>query len=54
MFRVLNVFSLDEVRTLYGLATVFPEALSNPATLGGVMLAWIVGPLAVAIWRFER
>ena len=54
VFRVLNVFSLDEVRTLYGLATVFPEALSNPATLGGVMLAWIVGPLAVAIWRFER
>jgi Cu-processing system permease protein len=54
VFRVLNVFTLDEVRTLYGLATVFPEALSNPTILGGVMLAWIVGPLAVAIWRFER
>jgi Cu-processing system permease protein len=51
---VLNVFTLDEVRTLYGLATVFPEALSSPTILGGVMLAWIVGPLAVAIWRFER
>lgn len=54
VFRVLNVFSLDEVRTLYGLATVFPEALSNPAILGGVMLAWIIGPLAIAIWRFQR
>lgn len=54
VFRVLNVFSLDEVRTLYGLATVFPEALSHPAILGSVMLAWIVGPLTVAIWRFKR
>jgi len=54
VFRVLNIFSLDEVRTLYGLATVFPEALSHPAALSGVMLAWIIAPLAVAIWRFER
>ncbi len=54
VFRVLNVFSLDEVRTLYGLATVFPEALSHPAILGSVMLAWIVGPLTIAIWRFKR
>lgn len=54
VFRVLNVFSLEEVRTLYGLATVFPEALSHPAILGSVMVAWIVGPLAIAIWRFKR
>lgn len=54
VFRVLNIFSLDEVRTLYGLATVFPETLTNPATLGGIMLLWIVSPLAVAIWRFKR
>ncbi len=53
VFRVLNIFSLEEVRTLYGLATVFPEALSHPVTLGGMMVAWIVGPLAVAIWRFK-
>jgi Cu-processing system permease protein len=26
VFRILNVFSLDDVRTLYGLATVVPEA----------------------------
>ena len=52
-FRVLNVFSLEEVRTLYGLATVFPETLSRPATLGGVMLAWIVGP-GRCHRRFER
>lgn len=53
IFRVLNIFSLEEVRTFYGLATVFPEALSHPAALGAMMVAWIVGPLAVAIWRFK-
>lgn len=54
VFRVLNVFSLDEVRTLYGLATVFPEALASPALLAGVMLGWIVAPLVLASWRFRR
>jgi Cu-processing system permease protein len=54
VFRVLNVFSLDEVRSFYGLATVFPEALSHPALLGGVMLGWIAAPLALAIRRFHQ
>lgn len=53
VFRVLNVFSLDEVRTLYGLATVFPPALSHPALLCAVMAAWIAAPLGVAMWRFK-
>jgi Cu-processing system permease protein len=42
------------VRTLHGLATVFPARLANPALLGGTMLAWIVAPLAVAAWKFRR
>jgi Cu-processing system permease protein len=54
VFRILNIFSLDEVRTLYGLATVFPEQLAHPALLGAVMLAWIVAPLGLAAWRFHR
>ena len=54
VFRVLNVFSLDEVRSFYGLATVFPEALSHPALLGGVMLGWILAPLAIAIRTFQH
>jgi Cu-processing system permease protein len=54
VFRVLNVFSLAEVRSLYGLATVFPEALASPGLLGAVMLGWIVAPLALASWRFRR
>ena len=54
VFRILNIFSLEDVRTLYGLATVFPPALAQPALLGLVMAAWIVLPLAIAAYRFRR
>lgn len=54
VFRILNIFSLDDVRTLYGLATVFPRALAEPWLLGLVMLAWIAAPLGVATWKFRK
>ncbi len=53
VFRVLNIFSMEEVRSLYGLATVFPPALANPWLLGGVMVFWIVAPLVVAYGKFK-
>lgn len=53
VFRILNIFTHEEVRTLYGLATVVPDALSNPWLLGGIMLLWIVAPLSFAAWRFK-
>lgn len=53
IFRILNIFSMDEVRSLYGLATVFPEALANPWLLGGFMLLWVAGPLYLAARRFR-
>ena len=53
VFRILNVFSLDDVRTLYGLASVVPSSMGSPTTMGGVMLAWIIVPLALANWRFK-
>ena len=53
VFRTLNVFSLEDVRTLYGLASVVPQSLGNPLTMGGVMAAWIALPLALANWRFK-
>jgi Cu-processing system permease protein len=53
VFRILNIFRLEEARSYYGLATVFPERLSNPAVLGAWMLVWILGPLGLALWRFE-
>ena len=54
VFRILNIFTLDDVRTLYGLSTVFPAALAQPWLLGLVMAAWIAAPLAIAAWRFRR
>lgn len=54
VFRILNIFALEDVRTLYGLATVFPPSLAQPWLLGIVMLAWIAAPLALATWRFRR
>jgi len=53
VFRILNIFSLEDVRTLYGLATVFPPALAQPWLLGLVMAGWIVVPLVIAAWRFR-
>lgn len=54
VFRILNIFALDDVRTLYGLSTVFPRALAEPWLLSLVMLAWIVAPLGIATWRFRQ
>lgn len=53
IFRILNIFNLEQVKTLYGLATVFPDALANPWALGSAMLFWIVAPLGLAYWRFR-
>ena len=53
VFRILNIFGFEDVRKLYGLATVFPEALANPWLLGAVMVLWIAAPLGVATWRFK-
>jgi Cu-processing system permease protein len=54
IFRILNIASFDEVRTLYGLATVFPDALDSPVLLTSLLIIWIVAPVALASWRFRR
>ena len=53
IFRIINIFGYEEIKSLYGLATVFPESLSNPWLLSSVMMMWIVTPLAIASWRFK-
>src|SRR5574338_1628977 len=50
VFRILNIFALEDVRTLYGLATVFPPALARSDLLGLVMAAWIALQLVIAAW----
>ena len=54
VFRILNIFTLDDVRNLYGLATVFPTAIAEAWVLTLVMLAWIAAPLGLAAWRFRK
>jgi Cu-processing system permease protein len=54
LFRILNVFGLEEVRKLYGLATIMPAGLASPWVLISGMLLWIVAPLGIAVWRFKR
>lgn len=53
VFRILNIFTLEDVRTLYGLATVMPGSLAEPGLLTSVMVAWVVLPLGIASWRFK-
>lgn len=53
VFRILNIFSLDDVRSLYGLTSIVPAALAKPWLMALVMLGWIATPLAVATWRFR-
>ncbi|MDP3668480.1 MAG: ABC transporter permease subunit [Telluria sp.] len=53
VFRLLNMFSSQQVQTMYGLATVMPDSLTNPLALGAIMLAWIVAPFLFATWRFK-
>lgn len=53
VFRVWNVFSLEDVRSLYGLASVLPESIARGWMLALVMLAWIAAPLGLAAWRFR-
>lgn len=53
IFRILNVFSLDDMRSLYGLTSIVPHALANPWLLGGAMLGWMLLPLGLASWRFR-
>jgi Cu-processing system permease protein len=53
VFRLLNIFSSQQVQNMYGLATVMPDGLTNPFVLGSIMLAWIVVPFLFANWRFK-
>lgn len=53
VFRILNIFSLDQMRSLYGLTSIVPPALADPWLMGAAMLAWITAPLALATWRFR-
>ena len=54
IYRVLNVFGMENVRNLYGLATILPQGLANPWWMGLAMAGWIVAPLVLAYLRLSR
>ncbi|MNU01084.1 hypothetical protein D3C72_2443830 [compost metagenome] len=53
VFRMLNIFGSEDLQRMLGLATVVPDAMTDPALLGAVLAAWIVVPFGVATWRFR-
>jgi len=53
VFRLMNIFSSEQVQTMYGLATVMPGPLTNPLVLLAIMLAWIAAPFFIAIRRYR-
>ena len=53
VFRLLNIFSSQQVQTMYGLATVMPDSLTSPMVLMSIMLGWIIVPFLFANWRFK-
>jgi len=53
IFRIINVYNLEEVRSLYGLATVLPQTLASYWVLCLALMLWIVAPLAIAYKRFS-
>ncbi|MEW6707218.1 MAG: ABC transporter permease subunit [Pseudomonadota bacterium] len=53
IFRILNVFSLEELRSSFGLSQLVPAAFGSPLAMGGALVGWIVWPLAAAFWRFK-
>lgn len=52
VFRLLNIFSSQQVQNMYGLATIMPDSLTNPMVLISIMLGWIIVPFFIANWRF--
>ncbi len=53
VFRIFNVFSMEEIRSWYGLTTLAPAAMGKPALMAGALGVWILAPLAIANWKFK-
>jgi len=53
VFRLLNMFDSVQIQNMVGLATVMPDGLTDPMALGAIMVAWIVVPFLLSIWRFK-
>lgn len=53
LFRLLNIFSMEDVKNSYAVMTTFPSLLVQPGLLSAALVLWIIAPLSLAIWRFK-
>ncbi|NOV27246.1 ABC transporter permease [Cupriavidus necator] len=53
LFRIVNAFSLDQLRSAGGVASIVPPALASPWPTGAALLAWIAAPLGLAARSFR-
>jgi Cu-processing system permease protein len=54
IFRIANLVGFEAVRDYTGLATVATGPLFHPAVLAGVLTVWVIVPLGLAMWLFNR
>jgi Cu-processing system permease protein len=54
IFRIVNILGMEDVKILYGLATVFPRSLASTWILILCMVLWVIAPLVVAMWKFRQ
>ena len=54
VFRVANLAGFEAARSYTGLTHMTIGPLFEPAALSGVLMLWIIGPLSLALWLFNR
>ncbi|MFA9460046.1 ABC transporter permease [Thiohalorhabdus sp. Cl-TMA] len=54
VYRLINLAGFDAVARSSGLVSVVPEALFSRTLLLAALAAWVVAPLALAAWLFNR
>ncbi len=54
VYRLLNIFQLQDAAQLYGLSGTFPIWLAEPSLLISLLMLWIVLPLLLAMRRFTQ
>ncbi len=54
VFRLANLAGFEAARNYTGLAHVVAGPIFEPAMLSGVLVLWIIGPLSLALWLFNR
>ena len=54
VFRLANLAGFEAARSYTGLAHMTAGPLFEPVALTGVLILWVIGPLSLALWLFNR